>query len=98
MEADMVVGQNQWYHFGVGAAPILVYDLDFDPWPHEYGVPPSCGCGSNNFLECRSMSGGHCLRKDRLEAMMPGATQGRDNIGLLVVLLPDSCAMGGFTS
>ena len=39
--------QNQWYHFGVGAPPILEpifswglnrmftggYDLDFDPWP-----------------------------------------------------------------
>ena len=22
---DMAVGQNQWYHFGVGAPPILVY-------------------------------------------------------------------------
>ena len=21
----MAVGQNQWYHFGVGAPPILVY-------------------------------------------------------------------------
>ena len=38
------MGQNQWYHFGVGAPPILVYfsgdwdvhwgyDLVFDPWP-----------------------------------------------------------------
>ena len=36
----MAVGQNQWYHFGVGAPPILEptldwdvhggYDLDFD--------------------------------------------------------------------
>ena len=42
----MVVGQNQMYHFGVAAPPILVYfsgdwdvhrgyDLDFDPWPHH---------------------------------------------------------------
>ena len=23
--ADVAVGQNQWYHFGVGAPPILVY-------------------------------------------------------------------------
>ena len=41
----MAVGQNQWYHFVVGAPPILVYfsgdwdvhwgyDLDFDPWPY----------------------------------------------------------------
>ena len=39
----MAVGQNQWYHSGVGAPPILVYfsgDWDvhwgtgFDPWPH----------------------------------------------------------------
>ena len=22
---DMAVGQNQWYHFGVGAPPVLVY-------------------------------------------------------------------------
>ena len=22
---DMAVGQNQWYHFGVGAPPMLVY-------------------------------------------------------------------------
>ena len=39
----LAVGQNQWYHFGVGAPLILVYfsgdwdvhwayDLDFDPW------------------------------------------------------------------
>ena len=37
------MGQKQWYHFGLGAPPILVYfsgdwdvhwgyDLDFDPW------------------------------------------------------------------
>ena len=42
----MAVGQNQWYHFGVCAPPILVYfswdwdvhwgyDLDFDPQPHR---------------------------------------------------------------
>ena len=41
----MAVGQNQWYHFGVGAPPILVYfsgdwDVplrvrDFDPWPGQ---------------------------------------------------------------
>ena len=40
----LAVGQNQWYHFGVGAPPILVYfsgdwDVywrvrDFDPWPY----------------------------------------------------------------
>ena len=47
------MGQNQWYHFGVCAPPILVffsgdwdvhwgYDLDFDPWPHccsSHAVP-----------------------------------------------------------
>ena len=37
-------GQNQWYYFGVGAPPILVYSSgdwdvhwgygDVDPWPH----------------------------------------------------------------
>ena len=27
----MAVGQNQWYHFGVGAPPILVYfSVDWD--------------------------------------------------------------------
>ena len=37
----MAVGQNQWYHLGVVAPPILVYfsgDWDvhwFDPWPYE---------------------------------------------------------------
>ena len=42
----MAVGQNPWYHFEVGAPPILVnfsgdwdvywgYDLDSDPWPDE---------------------------------------------------------------
>ena len=41
----MAVGQNQWYHSGIGAPPILVffsadwdvnwgYDLGFDPWPY----------------------------------------------------------------
>ena len=48
----MAVGQNQWYRFGVGAPPILVYssrdwDVDwgygnFDPWPHDphpLGIP-----------------------------------------------------------
>ena len=44
-ETDMAVGQNQWYHFGVGAPPISVYfcgdwdvhwgyDSDFGPWPY----------------------------------------------------------------
>ena len=44
---DMAVGQNQWYHFGVGAPLILGFFsgdwdvhwgygfLDFDPWPHD---------------------------------------------------------------
>ena len=46
----------QWYHFGVGAPPILVYfsgdwdvhwgyDLDFDPWPFSLEPawgPPAC--------------------------------------------------------
>ena len=25
MDEQLAVGQNQWYHFGVGAPPILVY-------------------------------------------------------------------------
>ena len=34
----MAVGQNQWYHFGIGAPTILVYfswgwDVHWDPWP-----------------------------------------------------------------
>ena len=41
----VAVGQNQWYHFGIGAPPVLEpilvvglgcslgYDLDLDPWP-----------------------------------------------------------------
>ena len=36
--SDMAVGQNQWYHFGVGTPPILVYfsgDWD-DHW--GYGI------------------------------------------------------------
>ena len=44
---QQVVGQNQWYHFGVGAPPTLVYlsgwigmltgyDLAFDPWPYMF--------------------------------------------------------------
>ena len=43
---QMAAGQNQWYHFGVGAPPTFVYlsgdwdvnwgyDLDFDPWPNR---------------------------------------------------------------
>ena len=37
--ADLAVGQNQWYHFGVGAPPILVYfrgDWDVHYW--GYGL------------------------------------------------------------
>ena len=41
----MAVCQNEWYHFGVGAPPIVVFfsgdwdvhwgnNLDFDPWPY----------------------------------------------------------------
>ena len=46
------MGQNQWYHFGVGAPPILVFfffgggDWDvhwrykgFDPWPSKPAAP-----------------------------------------------------------
>ena len=42
---EMAVGQNQWYHFGIGAPPILVdfsgdWDVHwgvrgFDPWPYD---------------------------------------------------------------
>ena len=60
---QMAVGQNQWYHFGVGAPPILVYfsgdwdvhwgyDLGFDPWPDSgaCGRPPK-------FLDAKSSAG-----------------------------------------
>ena len=46
----MAVGQNQCYHVGVGAPPILVYfsgdwDVflkvwDFDPWLHVHTTQP----------------------------------------------------------
>ena len=32
---QMAVGQNQWYHFGVGAQPILVY-FNWD-WDVDWG-------------------------------------------------------------
>ena len=45
LDGHMAVGQHQWYHFGVGAPPILEPilvgigmftggDRAFDPWPH----------------------------------------------------------------
>ena len=45
----MAVGQNQWYHFGVGATHFSTYfggdwdvhwgyDLDFDPWPYGLNI------------------------------------------------------------
>ena len=48
---NMAVGQNQWYHFGVGefTTHFRTYfsgwsgmftgltDLDFDPWPYRHG-------------------------------------------------------------
>ena len=34
----MAMVQNRWYHFGIGAPPILAYfsgcSREFDPWPH----------------------------------------------------------------
>ena len=35
---EMAVGQNQWYHFGVGAAPILVYFSGDWDGHCEYGI------------------------------------------------------------
>ena len=46
--ANLAMVQNQWYHFGIGAPPILVhfsgdwdvhwgYDSGFDPWPFRVG-------------------------------------------------------------
>ena len=45
IRCQVAVGQNQWYHFGVGAPPILepvlvgigmfTGVLDFDPWPGQ---------------------------------------------------------------
>ena len=42
-DQHLAMGRNQWYHFGVGAPPILVYLVgigtgmfsvrDIDPWP-----------------------------------------------------------------
>ena len=39
---DKAVGQNQWYHFVVGAPPILVYfSEDWDiHWGHDLGFDP----------------------------------------------------------
>ena len=45
-DGNLAVGQNQWYYFGIGAPPILVYfsgdwdvhwgyNLAFDPWPFD---------------------------------------------------------------
>ena len=57
LKVQLAVGQNQWYHFGVGAPPILVnfswdwdvrwgYDLAFDPWPTPAAGPPADSLGS----------------------------------------------------
>ena len=40
-QLEMAMVQNQWYHFGIGAPPILVY-LSGD-WDVHLGVP---GCDS----------------------------------------------------
>ena len=41
----MAVGQNQWYHFGVGAPPIFSGGCslgvrDFEPWPYSVAACP----------------------------------------------------------
>ena len=42
---NMAVGQNQWYHFGVGAPPILVYfSGDWDSLGVRIGFGPMATC------------------------------------------------------
>ena len=36
MGIHLAAGQNQWYHFGVGAPPILVY-FSWDDWDVHWG-------------------------------------------------------------
>ena len=43
--AHVAVGQNQWYHFWVGAQPMLVYSGDWDVhWGYDLAFE-SCPCG-----------------------------------------------------
>ena len=64
INGHMAVGQNQWYHFGVGVPPILVYfsgdwdvhwgyDWGFDPQP--YGWKPTSGRVSSGSGRCSSL-------------------------------------------
>ena len=66
----MAVGQNQWYHFGIGAPPILIYfngdwdvhwgyDLGFDPWPN--GFRPSTPASEVHERVLPGACGGLCL-------------------------------------
>ena len=64
LSSKLAVGQNQWYHFGVGAPPLLVYfsgdwdvhcgyDLDFDPWPIG-SLPLNPGLGTERWTAART--------------------------------------------
>ena len=66
----MAVGQNQWYRFGVGVPPILVffsgdwdvhwgYDLDLDPWPYV----PGCDKSSQDFISAAKEAEWDTLRE-----------------------------------
>ena len=44
---EMAVGQSQWYHFGVGAPPILVYFSG--DWDAHWG----CGVLTNGQMSVR---------------------------------------------
>ena len=85
---EMAVGQNQWYHFGVGAPPILLYfsgdldvqrgyNLDFDPRP-----PFNGSTFVRIFLEKRLPKGhldGHPKRSPPSPIELPEASGGTDS-------------------
>ena len=83
------MGQNQWYHFGVGAPPILVYfsrDLDFH-WVYDLAL-------THGLLEIVSARHLRCATPRCATGQPPGEFPGHGVGDILQAGVPEASAWG----
>ena len=69
LSSNLAVGQNQWYHFGIGAQPIFVYFSG--DWDAHWGY----GILTHGHLKLRQQTNGICNTQSKPEKLACGVRQ-----------------------